>query len=408
MAEPRQPESDQRHAVCFIGGTRYSRPLDSTAVRKFVALSAVASVRVIAFSTDGRPRRFREVADFYLLPCVPSSTARYGLMLLVGPMLALWCILRHRTRIVVAQSPYEGVAGACAKLLARLVGRSVALIVESHGDFERTMSGSRSSSAGGLDRRLMLLGAGFALGRANALRAVSESTRKRIQVWAPGKPCMQFPAWTDLTVFAGGNSPRKVRRQRVILYVGELIPLKGVHVLLEAFACIARDMPDTVLRLVGNATDRKYTIALRRQGETLGLSDRIAFRDHVPQSEVAAEMTEAVVLVLASLSEGLGRVVFEAMACGTPVIGTSVGGVPDMIVHNETGLLVPPGDAASLTDSLRWVLDHPNETAEMARRAREFTRRFFSTEQYVESYARLFKAALGAAETHHGEPVSSG
>ncbi len=122
--------------VCFLGGARYSQPLDATSEKKFRSLAALGQMFVIGFSTDAKPRHFTEHASFYLLPCLPVPLLRYLLMFTGGPILAMWCILRHDVRVLVAQSPYEGFAAAWAKLLARFFGRRVALVVESHGDFE--------------------------------------------------------------------------------------------------------------------------------------------------------------------------------------------------------------------------------------------------------------------------------
>ncbi|MEM2991071.1 MAG: glycosyltransferase, partial [Halobacteria archaeon] len=94
-----------------------------------------------------------------------------------------------------------------------------------------------------------------------------------------------------------------------------------------------------------------------------------------------------------SVSEGLGRVVFEAMACGTPVIGSRVGGVQEMIEEGVTGFLVPPGDVDELAQRHKWILSHPEEAKQIGERAREFAQRFFSPKAYQQSYARLFQIA---------------
>jgi glycosyltransferase involved in cell wall biosynthesis len=96
---------------------------------------------------------------------------------------------------------------------------------------------------------------------------------------------------------------------------------------------------------------------------------------------------------LPSFSEGLGRVVVEAMATSTPVIGSRVGGIPEVIQDGVTGFLVPPGDEPALADKIRWVLEHPAETDTMGRNARIFAERFFSTQVYVRGYQQIFEAA---------------
>jgi len=124
------------------------------------------------------------------------------------------------------------------------------------------------------------------------------------------------------------------------------------------------------------------------------LEKRITFLGQLPQCKVAHHMAEATVLVAPSLSEGLGRVVFEAMACGTPVIGSRVGGIPEMIRESETGFLVPPGDVRALAGRLKWILQHPNKATQIGESARKFAREFFSEEQYVQSYSDLIEKSL--------------
>ena len=125
--------------VCFLGGARYSQPLDTTNEKKFRALKSLGELFVIGFSHDLRPRRFTEHAHFYLLPKVPLPVLRYVEMFVLGPFLALWPIFRHRIQVLVAQSPYEGFAGALAKKVAGWFGYNVALVVESHSDFEESL-----------------------------------------------------------------------------------------------------------------------------------------------------------------------------------------------------------------------------------------------------------------------------
>ena len=94
--------------------------------------------------------------------------------------------------------------------------------------------------------------------------------------------------------------------------------------------------------------------------------------------------------VLPPYSEGLGRVVFEAMATGTAVIGSQVGGIPEIVEDGVTGFLVQPGDETRLAERLRWILEHPDEAQEMGHRARAFAESFFSTGRYIKGYRQIF------------------
>ena len=378
--------------VCFLGGARYSQPLDATSEKKWRLLSGLGEMFVIGFSPDIRPRRFTQHAHFYLLPKFPLPVFRYLAMFTIGPALAFWLILRHGVRVLVAQSPYEGFAAAIAKVLARLVGLQVVLIVENHGDFEVSLFLQRRVRCRSLYRWLMRRTARFALRRANLLRAISNSTRKQLETWSPGKTIVQFPTWTDIEAFLkAGESERA--REPVILYAGVLIPRKGIHHLIRAFARVVQEFPEARLEIVGRDENPEYAEELRREVARLGLNGRVSFVGEVSQVELANKMRRFCIFVLPSLSEGLGRVVVEAMATGTPVVGSRVGGIPEMVQDGLTGFLVPPGDEEALAERLRWVLKHPQEAEAMGRRAREFARSFFSSEAYLAGYKRLFEMA---------------
>ncbi|MFA0740821.1 MAG: hypothetical protein DFNUSKGM_000928 [Candidatus Fervidibacter sacchari] len=378
--------------VCFLGGARYSQPLDAASEKKWRLLSKIGEMFIIGFSQDFRPRKFTQHAHFYLLPKFPLPILRYLTMFTAGPILALWLILRRGVRVLVAQSPYEGFAAAIAKVLARLVGLQVVLIVENHGDFEVSLFLQRRVRCRSLYRWLMRRTARFALRHANLLRAVSNSTRKQLETWSPGKTIVQFPAWTDIEAFLKAGESEKARKP-VILYAGVLTPLKGIHHLIRAFARVVREFPEARLEIVGRDENPEYAEELRREVARLGLNGRVSFVGEVSQVELANKMHRSCIFVLPSLSEGLGRVVVEAMATGTPVVGSCVGGIPEMVQDGLTGFLVPPGDEEALAERLLWLLKHPQEAEDMSRRAREFARSFFSSETYLAGYKRLFEMA---------------
>lgn len=382
-----------RAGVCFIGGTRIARPLDPTAAKKFQALAALADTSVVAFSRTWRPARFRQHARFYLLAKLPLPVLRYALMSSLGALVTVWLALRQDARILVGQSPYEGVVAAFTKRVCALFGRPAVCIVESHGDFERALFLQRTVRLPSLHRWLMHRAARFALRHADLLRAVSDATRLQLESWAPGKPVVQFPAWSDLTPFHDAGARAGERRPAHLIYAGAAIPLRDLHTLIVAFAELARVDPDARLWMVGRRPDRAYAAALEARAASLGLADRVVFLDEVPQARLAELIARCAALVMPSRSEGLGRVVFEAMACGTPVVATAVGGLPELVQHERTGWLVPPGDVRALAERLRWVATHPAEARAAGARARTFMEHRFSAEDYVQGYRTLFERA---------------
>ncbi len=381
--------------ACWISSARYSQPLDATYSRKWRLMASLPDfeIRVIGFATSLRPRRFCEGAHFYLLPQPPTSLLRYLAIFSLGPPLLLYLILRYRGAIIVAQSPFEGAIGALVKAILRPLGRGPKLIVENHNNFEEDLFLQRSIPLKSLYRALMLGAARFAFRRADAIRVISSSTAERARHFAPRLPQVRFMAFTDKEVFRATERRIPVAAAEDIVYAGVLIPRKGVHHLLKAFAAL--DHPRARLHLVGGAENAAYAQALERQAKDLGIDGRVRFAGAVSQQELARYFAAARVVVLPSLSEGLGRVVVEAMLLGVPVIGSRVGGIPDLIRDGENGYLVEAGDDANLTVALRRIYEA--DVAVMGEKARAFAEDFFSPQTYVEGYRQLFDVALGAA-----------
>ena len=379
---------------CWVGGARYSDPLDKISAKKFRALKRIGENFVIGFSTDTRPRHFIEHAHFYLLPRWRVPVLRYLTFVTVSPIVILWLVRRYGVHILVAQSPYEGFSAACAKIISSILfKKKVALIVESHGDFEHFLFLQRKIVLSSFYRTIMKTMTSFALRNADALRAISNATRKQLETCSPGKPIVQFPAWTDIGVFLkAGEQKRNYRPTQTILFVGNLVPGKGVHVLLRSFARVADEFKAAKLILIGQPENQHYLRTLMMSARS-HLAERIRFLGQLPQPQLAHHMVQASVLVIPSLSEGLGRVIFEAMASGTPVIGSRVGGIPDLITDTVTGFLVPPRDESALVNKISWILDNPAKTREMGLRAREFAENFFSSELYVQKYIQLLEIA---------------
>ncbi|MCL4247692.1 MAG: glycosyltransferase [Anaerolineae bacterium] len=385
----------ERTRVCWLGGTRYAQPLSGDQARKWTALAPLADLWVIGFATGLRPRRFTQSAHFYLLPEFPLALLRHLTMFAFAPMVLLWIVWRHRVRVVIAQSPYEGAIGAFVKQLVRFFGLRLALVVENHGDFVVSLFQQRRVVSTSLYKRLMAASAAYALRHADVLRAVSNTAREQIETLAPETTLFQFMAWVDSQTFQETPRTCPLSQTQDVVYAGVLIPRKAVDVLIDAFACAAHVSEQARLYLVGKPDNVEYAQQLRAQVERLGLRDRVVFAGEVSRDELARYMGRARVLVLPSYSEGLARVLVEAMMCGTPVIGTRVSGTPEVIREGENGYLVPAGDAQALCAALEAVLRDPNIEA-MGARARAFAQEFFSEASYVEGHRQMIAVALAA------------
>lgn len=138
-----------------------------------------------------------------------------------------------------------------------------------------------------------------------------------------------------------------------ILYVGAITRAKGLDHLLLAFKTLAAGTHRSVQLVLVGEGDYEQDARLLAQG--LGVADQVLWAGKRPNNEIPLWMNSCDVLVLPSLSEGLGVVLIEAMACGKPVVATTCGG-PEDLVTPHTGILVPPADHSALAQALSEVL----------------------------------------------------
>jgi glycosyltransferase involved in cell wall biosynthesis len=149
------------------------------------------------------------------------------------------------------------------------------------------------------------------------------------------------------------------------LAVARLVERKGLRDLLRAMALLERGRFE--LDIVGTGPDEPI---LRRMAAELGIGGEVRFLGALDRSAVARRYREADLFTLPSRAESFGNVFAEALASGLPIVGTSVGGIPELVEHGLHGLLVPPGEPAALADAIRTLADDPTRRREIARRNR--------------------------------------
>lgn len=159
----------------------------------------------------------------------------------------------------------------------------------------------------------------------------------------------------------GGGDPSLRGGQR-LLFVGRLSGVKGLPVLIEAFAELHTRHPDLELTLVGDGEARGPAEARVR---ALGLADRVTFTGYQSQGDVAEHLAKTDVFVLPSFAEGVPVVLMEAMASRIPVVTTRIAGIPELVEDGKSGFVVAPGDTGSLVERIDRLLGDPDLRARM-------------------------------------------
>ncbi|WP_420267171.1 glycosyltransferase family 4 protein [Candidatus Magnetominusculus dajiuhuensis] len=182
----------------------------------------------------------------------------------------------------------------------------------------------------------------------------------------------------------------------IISNVGILRGVKGHEVTLRAVPKIIEAFPNARVLLVGDGPKLK---GLQGMARSLGIDGHVVFTGYVAQaSEIAAIYAFSDVSVLSSHSEGVPQSVMQAMAAGVPVVATRVGGVPEVVIHEQTGLLVNPSDHAALANGVIRLLQDKSLAADMCKRARRFIYENHSATVMLDKiealYYRLLEAKL--------------
>ncbi len=205
---------------------------------------------------------------------------------------------------------------------------------------------------------------------------------------------------TDVTLIPNGIPRARIQEacrfhhhvEGRVLFVGRLEQMKGVDTLIQAFTivCAHPTMPSNVhLRIVGQGSHRE---TLERQTKELGVSDRITFAGYVPSADIYDEYAQAEIFCGLSRSEAMGNVFLEASAAGCAVLATRVGGIPEIIEDQRTGLLVEPDDAAAAAAALKRLLTDADLRMRLSEAATRDKQRYdwgVIAEEYVKIYESL-------------------
>jgi glycosyltransferase involved in cell wall biosynthesis len=295
---------------------------------------------------DATVRALREEVELSVLPARRHATL---------PFRVRGHARRFRPDVIVAESPYLGWLVLAGLVLRR---SRPSLVVETHGDWREDfrVGGSRLRT---LLAPLADRAARHALRRADALRAVSPFTASLAERAAGVPPVESFPGYIDLAAFTE-RAPQPLPETPTALFVGMLERSKDVATLVRAWPLVVDRIPEARLVVVGRGALADLVAKLRDD-----LPGSVEHVEELAPSGVAAAMDASTCLVLPSRSEGLGRVVIESFARARPVVASRVGGIPDLVRPDETGLLVESGDAEELAGALVSLLGDRERAARL-------------------------------------------
>ena len=226
--------------------------------------------------------------------------------------------------------------------------------------------------------------------------------------------CRTIHNGVNTAVFRPDGPSRRLAgaNEKVLLFVGRVTPEKGVHVLLDAFERVLKTIPNARLVIVGpnSVTPQEFLVELSDDPKVRDLEEfyrgeyesilksrlsrtamqRVDFVGPVPNHELAEYYRGAHVLVNPSLSESFGLTLCEAMACGLPVVVTKVGGMPEILAHDQYGRSVAAGDVDGLAKAIERLLTDESRRAELGRAGSHHVRKWFSWERTAQLTLQTF------------------
>jgi glycosyltransferase involved in cell wall biosynthesis len=223
-----------------------------------------------------------------------------------------------------------------------------------------------------------------------AVTAVSRWLAEEAQSIVSMKPPIvaPMPVATELFTVAP-----HIARTRRLLFVGRLMPQKGIDLLIDALAQLP---PDICLDIVGDGPDRTV---LEARALSLDVTTRVLFHGAVKQYDLPAFYQGALALVVPSAEEGLGLVAVEAQLCETPVVAFDSGGLPDVIQHERTGILVRERSAGALAAAISSLLERDDRGVTLGAAGRLHALATFAPESVAKRYAEIYRNVIGRSAT---------
>lgn len=376
-----------RPKVVVVGKSRF-RPGDGQEA-KYQALARVANVTIICIGPPG----YHAVSGVRVLcmPAIPPSPVGAAFFYAgMCPVAAIHAV-SQRASAIICQSPLEA---SVILLTLRMMPRRrrPKLVVEVHGDWR-----TATRLYGGRARRLLApiadRASAWSVRNADHVRSIGSFTTDLVRETGYTGEIDTFIAFGPYEEF--GRVPlRELPPRPALVFAGALERLKSVDVLLEAWASATRVVQDGMLYIVGDGSQRS---ALETQIDRLGLTGRVAFTGHVPRERLLRILDEAWALTLPSRSEGLGRVIIESFLRARPVIASAVGGVPELVGHESTGLLVPPGDPVALRDAIVRLLTDADLTRELGQAAHAWATEQRFASEFESGFRRLILKTVRAS-----------
>ena len=307
--------------LLFLGTTNYGFNLTKSDQNKFKELDTKFNVYVFTLGP------YENLIDFEFVKIKYLKKPRFLFMKYLR--FYFFSILKlnkfineNKITIVSAKDPISALNPIILKILFR---KQIKVIIENHGNFKKQLLEQRDSFFISNFIFLTEFIVKFVFKHIDLLRGVNEQNSNYFKKYNSNLKIYNFPAWIDSSIFSNENEePRKD-----LLFVGNIIKRKGVYFLIHALSTYLSENEHVQLKIIGKKEDQLYYEKIVDFINKNNLQESIVFLDEITHIEITKYMNSSKILLMASTSEGLPRVLIEAGFCGLPSIASNIDGIQD-------------------------------------------------------------------------------
>ena len=383
-------KSQIKTSILLFGTTRYSSPLSVSDHNKFMELSNVASVNLLTYGDSNAS--YEESGVYFQNIREPKLLLLKYLKFYFFSINKIRKIIQEKNIMIVsAKDAFTGFPVVIAKKIFK-DARCVKLVIESHGDYREMVFQQRKYFFENIYKVFVSKIGNFVINNSDLIRGV---TPESIDLLTKGRniPSMHFPAWVDNNIFVTEKILNQSKRKDII-FVGNIIPRKGVLFLLESFKEFSLNNSTSSFLLIGDTPNEEYFNECKEYIESYGLKDRIEFLGKIDQSEISTLMNKSKVLVLASSYEGLPRVLIEAGLCSLPSLAPNIDGIVAPFGKDGGTAVYNLDNSYEFLSNLNKLYNNDKYYSELAIKAYELSNKLSGKYTFANNWHELIKRVM--------------
>ena len=369
--------------VLFVAPTKYNYPINEDLKSKFVTLSEICKPFIFAFS-DKKKTTTVGNTNFIFHKKLSNRFLNYLKIIYLFSFNVPKKIKQYQIDIVCLQDP---VTSYFAIKSLKLRNSKVKIVLESHGDFIETIALEKKLLVPSIYKILFKLFSSYSVKNADQIRSISSFTEEQVKAYGYQGNFVRFPAWINLDKFLNAKVTRDSNNDFKIIFVGSVTDRKNPELIVKAISAIDGEIS---LEIIGPTPNKSYLNKLKESIHNSQHKENILLTPFTALDELIKKYSNANLFILASKSEGLGRVVIEAQATACPVLVSSNTGAVDLIIDNETGYIFENDNLNDLKNKIKNIIDNQLYSVQVGVNGKSFVTQNHTIENFKFGYKKLF------------------